>query len=290
MAKPVSFVLLGVSAILQVSLAVAGQSALAMAQPAIEAAGVNAKVSSLPPAPKGKSTILGGEIQNVDPVRDQLTLKVFGQHPLKILFDERTQVFLDGKQIPLHSLSSTNHASIQTVLDGTDVFALSIHTLSRVPEGEYEGRVLHYDPTTRELTLGAAVSNRPIKLIVPANAQVVRQGQDQFKNQQSGESDLVSGSLVSVEFAPGKQGGGVASRISVVATPGSTFIFTGRISSLDMHTGSFILVDPQDDKSYHVYFNSAALPTSEKLHEGDHLRVTATFDGNRYVASALTMN
>src|SRR5580693_3105973 len=64
------------------------------------ATGAGADVNLLPAAPAVKSTIFGGEIRNIDSVRDVLTLKVYGESPMKILFDERTQVFLDGKQIP----------------------------------------------------------------------------------------------------------------------------------------------------------------------------------------------
>ena len=83
--------------------------------------------TALPSVPREKSTIMGGEIQNVDPVRDRFKLRVFGQRPVKMLFDERTKVYLDGKMIPLRDLHSHDHASVLTVLDGTDVFALSIH-------------------------------------------------------------------------------------------------------------------------------------------------------------------
>jgi hypothetical protein len=63
------------------------QSELVTFQPTSESAGSTTNLPSLQPAPKGKSTILGGEIRNVDPVRDQLTLRVFDQHQLKTLFD-----------------------------------------------------------------------------------------------------------------------------------------------------------------------------------------------------------
>ena len=69
-------------------------------------------------AAAGESTVMGGEIRSVDPVQDQFQLKVFGQRPMKILFDARTQVYRDGKKIPLRDLGSEEHASVQTVLDG----------------------------------------------------------------------------------------------------------------------------------------------------------------------------
>lgn len=40
--------------------------------------GASTGASSLPPAPKGKSTVIGGAIRGVDRVRDQFTLDVFG--------------------------------------------------------------------------------------------------------------------------------------------------------------------------------------------------------------------
>ena len=62
------------------------------------------KLTDLPPLPDGKSTILGGQIRDVDPVRDRLVLHVYGMKPLGVLYDERTQVFRDGKEIPLREL------------------------------------------------------------------------------------------------------------------------------------------------------------------------------------------
>jgi hypothetical protein len=118
-------------------------------------------IPGLPAAPRGKSTILGGEISIIDPVRDELTLKVAGQHPVKILFDERTQAFIDGKRISLRQLGHADHASVQTLLDGTNVFALSIHILSQSPQGEYQGRVLNYDSSSNQLTISSPMFPQP---------------------------------------------------------------------------------------------------------------------------------
>jgi hypothetical protein len=233
---------------------------------------------------------MGGEIRNVNPVKDELTLKVFGQKPVKILFDERTEVYRDGKKIPLHDLHTTDHASVQTVLDGINVFALSIHILSQTPEGDYQGRVLNFNRSTTELTISSVLSRQPLKLLVPADTKVVREGQPSFTAGQRGLSDLVRGDLVSVKFAAGKSGHGVASEISILATPGAEFIFIGNIDALDTHTGTLVLIDPRDDKSYQISFSSSRLPTSKNLHVGDHIIVTANFDGIRYVARAITPN
>jgi hypothetical protein len=259
-------------------------------QLAMEADNASVKFPAMPAAPQGKSTIMGGEIQKLDSVRDQFQLKAFGQRLMTILFDERTQVYLDGKKIPLRDLRADSVASIQTVLDGTNVFAISIHLLSRAPEGEYQGQVLSYNSDTRELTVSGASSRDPVKLIVPLNTPITRVGQGELSSSHSGLSNLVKGTLISLTFESNKRGQGIASRIEILATPGSAFMFSGNLSSLDMHTGLLILIDPRDEKSYQIVFDPSKFPTSQTLHEGDSLRVAATFDGSRYVAGSIAVN
>src|SRR5215469_13878163 len=101
-------------------------------------------LSVIPDLPHGKSTILGGAIRDVDPVLDRFTLNIMGEKPMRILFDERTQLFLDGKKIPLRDLHAAQHASVQTTLDGTSVFAISVHILSQLQQGDYRGAVQFY--------------------------------------------------------------------------------------------------------------------------------------------------
>jgi hypothetical protein len=245
-------------------------------------------VNPLPAAPTGKSTIFGGEIRNIDPVRDVLTLKVYGQSPMKILFDERTQVYLDGKQIPLHALSPEGHASVETTLDGTKVFAVSIHELSRSPEGDYSGRVVSYDPGSGELTIASGATRELLKVRVAREAVFTREGQTAFTSIRSGSWDLRTGSLVTIEFGSDNAGRGVADKINVYAVPGSAFDFSGSIASLNLGNGRLVLVDPRDQKSYDISFNAARLPAGKTLHLGDHVSVKAEYDGTNYVASDIT--
>ena len=67
-------------------------------------------------------------------------------------------------------------------------------------------------------------------------------------------------------------------------------MFIGNISALDMHSGMLALVDPVDNKTYRIAFDSARFPTSQNLHPGDHVIVTADFDSGHYTASAITLN
>jgi hypothetical protein len=256
-------------------------------QRALASASAPADFAVLPPAPRGKSTILGGEIVKVDPVRDELTLKIAGQRQTKILFDSRTQVFRDGVKMSLHEIAPTDHASVQTLLDGTDVYALSIHVLSRSPEGEYQGRVIRWNPDARELTVNSTMSRELINLIVPVNTPVIRVGQPVPQSSEPGLFNLVRNTMVSVQFVPVAKGHAVASQITVLASPGSVFVFSGELSALDIHAGMLVLIDPRDQASYQISFDSAHVPASYNLHLEDHVTVTAKYDGTRYVASSI---
>jgi hypothetical protein len=254
----------------------------------LSAANGHDDVSVLPPLPAGKSTILGGAIRDVDPVLDRFTLGIVGEKPIKILFDERTQVFVDGKKIPLRDLHPTSHASVQTTLDGTSVFALSVHILSQLQQGDYRGEVRSYNPSTGDLELAGGQGGQPIRFRVSPDASFARKGQGSFVASQSGPSDLQKGTLVSIEFDPDGKGRATITKVTVLATPGSRFVFSGNLIALDMHTGNMVLLDPTNNQSYQIEFNASSMASMPDVRPGQRVRVTAEYDGTRYLAHDMT--
>ncbi|HLY42709.1 MAG TPA: hypothetical protein VKR52_15950 [Terracidiphilus sp.] len=257
-------------------------------KPPIKSDLAGSAMPSLPAVPRKESTVLGGEIKNVDPIRDEFVLKIPDEHPLKIFYDARTQIYRDGKKISLRDLAPVGRASVQTLLDGSQVFAVSIHILSQVPEGECEGRVVAYDPGSGALVIRSPLSPTPVKLIVASNTPVARAGQSSFKSSNAGVSDLVSGTLISARFKADSYGRSVADSISILAVPGSGFVFGGRIADLDVHAGMMTITNEQDGRNYQVSFNPALVAEPQNLRIGDQISVTANFDGARYVATAVS--
>lgn len=278
---------LGAAALTQLNVVNAEPRQTVAAQVVSNSGSGSADLSVLPPLPQGTRTVMGGVIRTIDPVRDQLKLEVFGGgKPVKILFDPRTRVFRDGKQIPLSSLKKAEHASVETTLDGSNIYAVSIHMLSQAPEGEVQGQVLEFDPGSGNLSVSTALTHEPIKLIVPQGTQVFRKGEAMFVSAHTGISQLVSGDLVSIKFKSAENGRGVATRVAILATPGSSFVFSGNISALDLHSGLLVVTDPHDNGTYRLHFNPM-LFSSQNLHLGDHVRVTARFNGTQYEASQI---
>lgn len=274
---------------LPVTFAFAGQTQPAAAQTQSEKKAASAPIVSMPPRPSGKSTVIGGAIQNIDHVRDQFTLKVFGGKSMKVLFDERTQVFRDGKRAPLRDLRTDDHASVETILDGTKVFAISVHVLTQLPEGERQGQVMDYNAATRELTVSDAMGKGPLKLQVPGDATIVREGQAAAGSQSAASaSDLIKGSLVAVKFKSDGKGHGNAYQVAILATPGSTFDFSGNLTFLDLRSKVLVVGDTASDKTYKIAFDPEKLPVVRDLHEGQQVSVTATFEGAGYTATAIS--
>ncbi len=244
--------------------------------------------AGLPSIPKGNSTVIGGQIRAVDPVRDQFTLKVFGAGSVKILYDERTQVFRDSTQISVLDLQPDDHASVETTLDGTSVFAIRIHLMKQVPEGETLGRVTSYDAESGSLKVQAP--HETISFQVPAATPIVRVGPLAASSTVKGSiADLTQGSLVDVVFKSGKGGSAIATRVDVVAVVGASFDFTGRLTTLDLTAGRLVLVGAKEDESQVVTFNPARFPVSKELREDQIVKVTATFDGTKYVANDIVV-
>lgn len=244
---------------------------------------------ALPPVPQGETTIVGGTIRNLDLVRDQFSLALYGQRPMKILFDERTEVYRDGVKIPLRELRPESHASVQTALDGSNIFAVSIHILSAMPEGECQGRVINYNEQSGELDVKVAISPKIVRLYVPASVPIERRGQLAFTSKSAGRGDLVPGALVSATFRPDRNSRDVARQVAILAIPGSSFVFAGTISHLDLSAGIFDLVDPQDGKSYEIHFSPTSAHVIEQMHIGGGVRVKAAYDGLQYQAAEISV-
>ena len=244
----------------------------------------------MPPLPTGESTIMGGAIRHIDPVLDQFTLDIVGERPVRIQFDERTKLFRNGVPIPLRELGPADHASVQTALDGMQIFAESIHILSQAPKGECQGVVQDYNERSGKLIVDSDLFQNPLKFYLPGNTPIARVGQPEFTAARSGVTDLRRGSLVAVSFAPDLNGRAVVQRVTVMAVPGSTFLFGGDVSFLDMASGSLVVVDSQDGKDYRIYFDRNRFPDVANLHVVDHVSIHAVFVGARYVATSIAIH
>jgi hypothetical protein len=250
---------------------------------AVGAAGTSAvhPPASLPPLPSGKTTLLGGTIASVDHIRDRIVLEVFGGGRYAVLFDDRTRVFDQGKQEPVDALRAGQRAYVDTTLDGNAIFARNIRLDGRLPTGQGTGQIVSFDAKNGELTLRDTLDPQPIKLRLVTGASILRDGHPVQP------SELHSGTLVNVTFTSAGDKA-IVRELSILASPGEAFVFSGRVQFLDRRRGLLVIVDPRDNKSYEVYFTPGADGQVRGVQEGTDITATTSFDGRRYLVQSVT--
>jgi hypothetical protein len=236
----------------------------------------------LPALPRTKASLIGGSIQKVDRVRDQLTLQIFGGGKMKVLFDPRTHIYEGKTQGSALDLRPGDRVYVDTILDGSTIFAHNIR-VAGAASGKSQGVVMSYRADKGELVLRDLLSPDPIKLRFTPRTQVVQDGHTAFASQ------LVPGALVDVNFATQKNDR-EAQQVAILAVPGSDFTFAGRVVSLDLHIGLLVLQSAPDHKTYEIYLDPSAIAIDDRLRAGADVSTVANFDGSRYVARSLTVN
>jgi hypothetical protein len=231
-----------------------------------------------PPLPHTSVTLIGGIITKLDPVMNQITIRPFGgKRQMRIAFDTRTQIY-DGMQSGAESsLQKGQRVYVDTMLNGTTVFAKTVQIETQATSGSGRGQIIGYDSGSGTLIIRDELSDQPARFRL-SSATVVRGGGTTRTT-----ADLVPGTLVSLTFGT-QQGGDFVKEVSVLAKPGSSFSFFGKITYVDLSRNLVAVDNQNDDRNYEIHL--AAIPRSmlRNLHEGMLVSISAEFDGSQYLA------
>ncbi len=248
---------------------------------ALDPASLLPDLPSLPPA---KASLIGGTIQKLDRVRDELTVQVFGGGKMRIFFDTRTHIYQGADQASTSDLHQGDRVYVDTILDGSAIFAKTIRLKTTGSAGESQGIVTSYRSDKGELVLRDVLSPRPLKIRLTPQTHIVH------GDHTASAGELVSGTLVAVKFGSQQDGRDVAREVSVLAVPGASFTFTGRVTGLDLRLGLLVLTSSTDNKSYEIYFDPAVVAADDSLRQAADVTVLTRFDGSRYMARSVTLN
>ena len=237
----------------------------------------------LPPVPRAKATLIGGTVERMDHVRDQVTVRVFGGGHMNVLFDPRTHVYRGGKETTITDLKVGERIYLDTILDGNTVFARTVRVKTAQALGESQGVVLKYRSDRGELTLRDSISPTPVHVRLNSTTRFL-QG-----DRAVSPSTLSEGSLVAVKFRSEGDGHDLAQEISILALPGTQYTFAGQVMHIDLRTGLLVIHSSTDRKTYEVYLDPSAAP-EDNLHAGAEVTVLTNFEGSRYVARNVTIN
>jgi hypothetical protein len=234
----------------------------------------------LPPVPKANATLVGGTVDRIDHVRDKITVRIFGGGKESFMFDPRTHVYRGGEAATIADLHEGERVYLDTILDGSDVFARSIRMSGPRATGTSQGVVLKFRSDRGELTVRDALSPNPVEIRVNSSTKVV-QG-----DRAVSLSALVTGSLISARFSSAQSARNTATEISILAQPGTEYKFSGQVVHIDLRTGLVVLNSAVDHKTYEVYLSTSIIP-DENLQPGTTITAVTAFDGERYVVRDL---
>ena len=234
----------------------------------------------LPPLADSKATLIGGTIAKLDSVRDNMSLRAFGGKKVDVVFDVRTKIYRDGVPAHMSDLHTGDRAYVDTVLNGNQVFAKAIRVVSKQNAGDARGQIVSYDGQHNLLTLREQISPNPVKFSISQNTVVMN-------NQRQGSlADLRPGSLVEITFAPGSQKLTEIQRINVLAAPGSTFTFMGKVTFVDLRLMKMAIANRSDNETYEISLESVPMG-ARNLRDGVEATVSAAFDGQGYKAKSI---
>ena len=237
----------------------------------------------LAPVPKANATLVGGTVDRIDLVRDKITVRIFGGGRESFLFDPRTQVYRGGQAVTVADLHEGERIYLETMLDGTDVFARTIRLRGPRASGTSQGVVLKFRNDRGELTVRDALSPNPVEVRINSATKVV-QGDRTVPI-----SALVPGSLISVRFSSGQGVRNTATEISILAQPGTAYTFAGQVVHIDLRSGLIVVNSSMDHRTYEVYLPPSMTP-DENLHPGVTVTAVTDFDGERYVVRNLKID
>jgi hypothetical protein len=238
----------------------------------------------LPSLPSAKATLIGGTVAKLDRVQDRLTLQVFGGGKMKIVFDPRTRIYRDGVAASAGDLRQGDRVYVDTILDGSTVFARSIRLKGSAATGETQGVVVSYARDRGELIVRDLLSPESVKVHLNASTKIVN------GDKASTSAELAPGTLVAVKFGAQRDGHDLASEVSVLAVPGASFAFVGQVTVLDLRAGLLILKSSTDQKTYEIHLDPGVVTVDDTLRQGSDVSILARYDGDRYVARTLKVS
>ena len=199
-----------------------------------------------PPLPANeKPTLIGGIATSVDRVRNRVTLQPFGSgKKVKLHFDERSHIYRDGRETTILAINKGDRVYADTILVGPDVFATKLRVQSASGPAEARGQIQSVDGDMLEVR--DQLSGQVVMVHLPDDAKIKRAKGNVSRD------DLKAGALVAMTFIPNSREENAIREMEILASPGDTYQFYGKVTHLDLSRG-FIAIDNQSDgRSYEV--------------------------------------
>jgi hypothetical protein len=237
----------------------------------------------LPALPQAKLTLIGGTVGKVDPIADRLQLVDFGGGTTNIAFDLRTKIFRNGRPATVKDLEVGHRVYVDTMLVGDRVFAKTIRVETGADQGDARGQVVAIDAGRGTLELREEVAPQHFRLRLTPQTTVMVGGR------RAKASEVLPRALVVISFAPSATGS-VVREIRVLANPGQTFSFAGKVTFLDLRLKRLAIANQTDHETYDIALDRVGRSQIRSLRVGSDTVVKAVFDGKAYQAQNIEIS
>jgi len=237
----------------------------------------------LPPLPPGKLTLMGGTVGKVNPITNRLELRDFGGGQTNIVFDQRTKILRNGMPARVKDIQPGHRVYVDTMLNGNQIFAKTIRLETTTDQGDARGQVVSVDAAHGMLKLREEVAPEPFQFRLTPQTAIM------LKGRRANASEVLPGALVKINFAAGANGS-LVREIEVLANPGETFTFVGKITFLDLRLKRFAIANQSDHETYDITLDRVSRGQTRGLKVGSDTVVKAVFDGKNYQAQSIEIN
>jgi len=237
----------------------------------------------LAPKPLKPSTLslIGGTVKSIDQIQDHMTVRLYGSGNMRVKFDQRTHFYRDGKETTQLAVKAGDRIYLDTQLFEGKVFAKNVHIDSAPSAADASGQIVSFNRKSGDMVVRDQLAGSTVKFRVGPQTMI-----------SSGEAKtttgaLRAGALVNVKFSPRSRSMGTAEQVSIIAEPGRSFTYFGRVTHLDLRSGLLAIENQADGKTYEIHLPSRV---PDDLTVGSQVTVTATFEGYGYLADRIEVN
>jgi len=228
--------------------------------------------------------LIGGTAARIDHVRNLLTIQPFGGgQKIKVFVDERSHIYRDGGETTVLGIRKGDRVYVDSMLDGARVFAKNVRVETQTGTAEVRGQVTAMNQEKGTVTVRDELSSTAVTFAVAGTTQY-----SALKGTAS-SSDLQPGSMVDVQFAPGKDKHDVAQQVVLLAKPGDSYVFSGVVTNINLRDGTLALENHSDEQTYELHFDQSAVDDRDKLKVGSEVTAHAVFNGKQYNANDLQL-
>jgi hypothetical protein len=220
----------------------------------------------------GKVSLIRGVLKQIDPIHDELIVRAFGGHDVRIGFGTQTELLPVGVSAHVTGIPAGSVVSVDTALRDGKLFARSVR-VGQSSAAELNGQIVEFDSAKSRLTLRDPISPENISVRVTPETAIVQ------ADKPATAQALSQGALVKVSFSAADK---TAKRIEILAERGGSFTFQGRILAVDLRARTLSLSNDTDQSLRELAFGPLDSQSQSLLREGSNVSIQAEFDGSRY--------